>query len=165
MIRLGIKNGNDLKQRSLNELVKQFGKQGKFFYNIARAIDNREVNPDHIRKSIGAERTFSYDILNIETIYERTEQIAEKLIERCIKANTYGKTLTLKVKYSDFKQITRSKTLNFKIKDVKTIMNVSEELFDQVNFTYNPVRLIGLSITNLDNQLNDHAFQLSFEFE
>ena len=165
MIRLGIKNGYDLKQKSLNDLIKNFGKQGKFFYNIARAIDKREVNPDHIRKSIGAEKTFAYDIFNIETIYERTEQIAERLIERCEKADTYGKTLTLKVKYSDFKQITRSKTLNLKIKDVNTLMKVSEELFDQVNFTYNPVRLIGLSITNLDNQINEQAFQLSFEFE
>ena len=165
MIRLDIKNGYDLKQKSLNDLIKHFGKQGKFFYNISRAIDNREVNPDRLRKSIGAERTFSSDIFNIETIYERTEQVAEKLIERCKKAETYGKTLTLKVKYSDFKQITRSKTLNFEIKDVNTLMKISEELFDQVNFTYNPVRLIGLSITNLDNQSNENAFQLSFKFD
>lgn len=165
MHKTGIKTGLDLKQRTLNELVKNFGKQGKFFYNIARTIDHREVNPDHIRKSIGTEQTFEYDIINIETIYDRTEQIAEKLIERCKKADTFGKTLTLKVKYSDFKQITRSKTLNFKIKDINTLMKVSEELFDQVNFTYNPVRLIGLSITNLDNQKYEHAFQLSFEFD
>ena len=164
MQRLGIKTGYDLKQRDLADLIKNFGKQGKFFFNIARAIDNREVNPDRLRKSIGAEKTFSYDIFNIDNIFERTEQIAEKLIERCIKAETYGRTLTLKVKYSDFKQITRSKSINIQIKDKDTIMKIAEELFDQVNFTYNPIRLVGLSITNLDNQKGDQAFQLSIEF-
>lgn len=165
MHKFGIKTGFDLKQKDLQFLTKYFGKQGKYFYNIARAIDNREVNPDRIRKSIGAEKTFAYDLSNIDNIFDRTEQIAETLIERCKKANTYGKTVTLKVKYSDFKQITRSKTLNSKIKDIDVLLKTSEELFEQVNFTYNPIRLIGLSITNLDNQIKEEAFQLSFEFK
>jgi len=165
MYRHGIKLGSDLKLKSLEYLTKYFGKQGKYFYNISRTIDNREVNPDRIRKSIGAEKTFSYDLSNIENIFDRTEQIAEILIERCNKAETYGKTLTLKVKYSNFKQITRSKTLSTKIKDVDILLKTAEELFELVNFTYNPIRLIGLSITNLDNNLNEEAFQLSFEFK
>lgn len=165
MHKLGIKNGFDLKQKSLQELINNFGKQGNYYYNIARGIDNREVNPDRVRKSIGAEKTFAFDIQNIENIYDRTEQIAEKLIERCNKAKTYGKTLTVKVKYSDFKQITRSKSVSYKIKDKEKIMQINDELFEQIDFTYNPIRLIGLSITNLDNQIKQEAFQLSFEFK
>ncbi len=164
MHKLGINKGIDLKQRTLQELTSNFGKQGKYFYDIARTIDNREVNPDRVRKSIGAEKTFAFDIQNIENIYERTEQIAEKLIERCKKAETYGKTLTLKVKYSDFRQISRSKSVNYKIKKIEDIMQINDELFEQIDFTYKPIRLIGLSITNLDNQRKEEAFQLSFEF-
>ena len=165
MHKLGIFNGYDLKQKTLLELTKSFGKNGKYFFNIARGIDNRVVNPDRIRKSIGAEKTFAYDIQSIETIYDRTEQIAETLIDRCHKAKTYGKTLTLKVKYADFKQITRSKSIPNKITDINTILQISDELFEQVNFTNQSVRLIGLSITNLDNQTDENAFQLSFEFD
>jgi len=167
MHKLRIKNGYDLKQKSLKFLTAHFGKQGTYYYNIARAVDKRKVNPDRLRKSIGAERTFSEDIFNIENIYDRTEQIAETLIERCNKAKTYGKTLTLKVKYSDFKQITRSKTVSCKIKNTDTIMNLTDELFNEVDFSYNSVRLIGLSVTNLDNQtiIKEEAFQLSFEFK
>ncbi len=165
MHKLHIKNGYDLKQKSLNFLTKHFGKQGNYYFHTARAIDNREVNPDRIRKSIGAEKTFSEDIFTVEKIYDRTEQIAEKLIDRCKKADTFGKTLTLKVKYSDFKQITRSKTVHSKITDKKTIMNLTDELFNELDFSYNPVRLIGLSVSNLDNQIKEQAFQLSFEFK
>ncbi|MCF6365681.1 MAG: DNA polymerase IV [Bacteroidales bacterium] len=165
MHKLGIITGFDLKQKSLQVLINNFGKQGNYYYNIARGIDNREVNPDRIRKSIGAEKTFAYDIQNIENIYNRTEQIAETLIERCKKAETYGKTLTLKIKYSDFKQITRSKSVSNKIKNINDIMQISDELFEQIDFSYNSIRLIGLSITNLDNQPENVAFQLSIEFD
>ncbi len=165
MHKFGIKTGFDLKQKDLSFLTKFFGKQGKYFYNISRAIDNREVNPDRIRKSIGAEKTFAYDIFEIENVYDRLEQIGKTLIERCNKANTYGKTVTLKVKYSDFKQITRSKSLNSKIKDYDILLKTAEELFELIDFEYNPIRLIGLSITNLDNQVKEEAFQLSFEFK
>ncbi len=165
MHNLHIKNGYDLKQKSLKFLTAHFGKQGNYYYNIARAIDNRKVNPDRIRKSIGTERTFSEDIYNIERIYEKTEQIAENLIERCKKADNYGRTITLKIKYSDFKQITRSKTVISKIKDIETVMNLTDELFCDVDFSYNPVRLIGLSVTQLDNLKKEEAFQLSFEFK
>ncbi len=165
MHKLHIHTGFDLKQKSLKFLTARFGKQGNYYYNIARAIDNREVNPDRIRKSIGTEKTFSEDIYNIEKIYEKTEQIAENLIERCKKAGNYGRTITLKVKYSDFKQITRSKTVINKIKDIETVMNLTDELFCEVDFSYNPVRLIGLSVTQLYNSKKEEAFQLSFEFK
>jgi len=165
MYKLHIRNGYDLKQKSLKFLTTHFGKSGKYFYDIAKAIDNRKVNPYRLRKSIGTERTFSEDIFNIENIYKRTEQIAKTLIERCNKAKTYGKTLTLKVKYSDFKQITKSKTVNFKIQDTNTILNLSDELFNEIDFSYNSIRLIGLSVTNLDNQIKEEGFQLSFEFK
>ncbi|NPA67880.1 MAG: DNA polymerase IV [Chlorobi bacterium] len=167
MHRLHIKNGYDLKQKSRRFLTAHFGKQGNYFYDISRAEDKRKVNPYRLRKSIGAERTFPEDIFNIEEIYDRTEQIADKLIERCNKTETYGKTLTLKVKYSDFKQITRSKTVKTEMKSTEEIMKIAEELMKQTNLTGNSVRLIGLSVANLDNKVKTEteAFQLSFDFK
>lgn len=165
MHKYGIRNGYDLKQKSLQYLIKRFGKQGKYFYDIARGIDNRDVNPDRLRKSIGTEKTFADDIFNIENIYEKAEQIAKKLIARCKNAETYGKTLTIKIKYSDFKQITKSKTLNYTIKDIETILSLTDELFNDTDLSYKPIRLIGMSVSNLDNKIKENAFQLSFDFK
>jgi DNA polymerase-4 len=161
---LGIKNGLDLKQKSLEFLIKNFGKSGEFFYTIARGIDHREVNPNYSPKSIGAERTFDTDIYNIDEILRRTEEIAHVVMNRCHKSNTFGSCLTLKIKYADFKQITRSKSVNFKIQNINTLINLAFELSDQVNFTYQPVRLIGISVSNLDNQ-HGEAFQLNINFK
>ena len=163
MNELGIKNGFDLKQKSLEFLCKHMGKNGEFFYAIARGIDNREVNPVYIPKSIGAERTFETDIFNMKEITERTKEIAQMVMDRCKKANTYGTNVTLKIKYADFKQITRSKSLHYKVRDTETLMEVAEELSEQVNFTYQAVRLIGLTVSNLDNQPGE-AYQLDIEF-
>ena len=109
MQRLGIYKGLDLKQWSEIDLVKRFGKTGRFFYKIVRGEDNRAVNPNRTRKSIGAERTFNEDISRVDEMYERLIIIGEKLFESIEKTENYGRTLTIKIKYADFQIITRSK--------------------------------------------------------
>jgi DNA polymerase-4 len=107
---VGIFKGRDLKQRSRTELNRLFGKQGDYYYDIARAVDNRPVNPKRIRKSVGTEHTFRKELRNKSEIIKDIIHTAEELESRIKKADFKGRCLTLKIKFSDFKQITRSKT-------------------------------------------------------
>ena len=111
MNNLGIFNGLDLKNKPLEELTKLFGKSGTYYYNIVRGIHHSTVKPNRIRKSIAAERTFSENISSEVFMLERLHKIAEELERRMIASETKGKTITLKIKYSDFTQQTRSKTV------------------------------------------------------
>jgi len=110
MYNLGIFIGNDLKKKTQEELVALFGKSGAHYYNIVRGIHNSPVVPNRIRKSVASERTFNENISSEIFMLERLEQIAEELERRMVKNKTKGKTITLKIKYSDFTQQTRSKT-------------------------------------------------------
>ena len=110
MNKLGIYMGNDLLKFTKPELSKLFGKSGPFFYNISRGIDNRLVKSDRVRKSIGAERTYSSNITDLETLKECIEEITETVWSRTMKSRKFGKTITIKIKYSDFTTITRSLT-------------------------------------------------------
>ncbi len=156
--------GKDLKEFQESELIRLFGKNGRYYYQISRAVDNRTVNPNRIRKSIGAERTFDEDISETDEIKRRINKIAVILSERCMKSETYGRTLTLKVKYSDFKQVTRGKTVAYKIDTLEEIIILAYELIDMVDFEYNSIRLLGLSVTNLYNYEDSRPIQLSFDF-
>lgn len=151
MHKMGIFNGYDLKQWKEHSLVDRFGKSGYYYYKIARAIDNREVNPNRIRKSLGAENTFSNDLLNLEDIRNELENILETLIRRMKNSNTTGRTLTLKAKYADFRVITRSKTVDYWIEEKEQIQSIYEELLAQVNIE-NGFRLLGLSLSNLNHE-------------
>lgn len=164
MHKLNIYKGKDIRHLSKEYLAKKFGKSGLYYFDIAHGIDNRDVIPDREIKSVGAERTFENDIYNIQEIYSKIEQIAEKIVERCNKSKVFGYTLTLKVKYSDFKQITRSKTVEYKIDNFEKITKLAEELCCQVNFTNNPVRLIGLQISKLSDSETFVPFQMKFDF-
>ncbi|MEZ7894071.1 MAG: DNA polymerase IV, partial [Polaribacter sp.] len=110
MYNLGIFKGKDIKKKPLEELVKSFGKSGTHYYNIVRGIHNSAVKPNRIRKSIAAERTFSENLSSEIFMIERLDKIADELEKRMKKTDTKGKTITLKIKYSDFTQQTRSKT-------------------------------------------------------
>ncbi len=164
MHNLRIFKGIDLKAQSKQFLFSKFGKSGLYYYDIARGIDNRVVNPDRTRKSIGAENTFHEDIFTADEINDKIEEIAEKLLERCKRGQSFGKTLTLKVKFSDFKQITRSKTVDYKLDNYNKIINLAKELTLLVDFSYNSIRLIGLQISKLDNVDLFLPIQLQFDF-
>lgn len=165
MHKMGIYLGSDLKKFSEIELIKRFGKQGSYYYHIARAIDLRQVKPDRLRKSVGAENTFENDLSDIKEMEDELRKISHKLIERCTKANAFGKTLTLKIKFSDFKQITRSKTFHKDIESFEDLWKSGLELFSALDFSSKKVRLIGLSVSNLQNNENSgKAIQLTFDF-
>lgn len=157
---LGIRIGADLKERELEFLVRQFGKAGNYYYNIARAKDNRAVEPNRIRKSIGAENSFAQDLSDRATILQELEKIASTLHKRVDKHQACGRTITLKVKFSDYQQITRSKTLTIPIKDLDTIITEAKSLLWAIKLENCSIRLLGLSLSNLDN-VTSQAIQLS----
>jgi DNA polymerase-4 len=160
----GIFRGKDLKKKSEIQLTRWFGKSGKYYYNIVRGVDHRMVNPNRIRKSLGAERTFEKDITSKEEMAINIELIVEILIQRIKSAGGAGKSLTLKVKYGDFKQITRSKTLPELLTN-EQIKSVALQLLESIPNIEEGIRLIGLQTANFEIENNDTFLgQLEFEF-
>jgi DNA polymerase-4 len=164
MYNLGIFKGKDLKKKPLEELVKSFGKSGTHYYNIVRGIHNSAVKPNRIRKSIAAERTFSENLSSEIFMIERLDKIADELERRMKKTDTKGKTITLKIKYSDFTQQTRSKTKTNFMQTKEEFFPVVKELLYQDKLV-NSVRLLGLSFGNLNTEeVVPFWVQLQFEF-
>ena len=150
MHQLGITSGADLRNRPEGELIRLFGKSGRYYYQIARAIDHRPVNPNRISKSLGAENTFSENLTKESQMLEELSEIAEQLAGRLERNQRQGKTITLKVKFADFVQITRSKTVSFSISSRRTIEELAHELLLQEKLEGKEVRLLGISISSLD---------------
>ncbi len=164
MHNLGIFTGLDLKRKALEELIKLFGKSGLHYYNIVRGMQNSKVKPNRIRKSIAAERTFNENISSEIYMIERLDAIAKELEKRMLHSKTKGKTLTLKIKYSNFTQQTRSKTVPEYIHLKKDFMPIIKELLYQEELKES-VRLLGISFSNLDTDKKDPVWiQLSFNF-
>lgn len=164
MYNVGIFTGNDLKQKSLEELANLFGKSGVHYYNIVRGIHNSEVKPDRIRKSVGAETTFFENISSEIFMIQKLENIAEELEKRMKKSDTKGKTVTLKIKYSDFTTQTRSKTIDEFIQQKKEFFPIVKELLYQEKLK-NSVRLLGISFANLNTEKKTPILvQLKFDF-
>ncbi len=161
----GIFNGNNLKQHSLITLNRWFGKSGKYYYNVARGIDNRLVNPNRIRKSLAAERTYDFDITDKKALIEHVKYIAEILIKRVENSGGAGKSLTLKIKYADFQQITRSKTLTESLNN-QQIKSIGLDLLDIIPNIEKGIRLIGLQTANFEQENKDIFLgQLEFDFD
>lgn len=165
MHELGIFNGGDLKEWKEQDLVRRFGKAGKYYFKIVRGIDNRNVNPNRIRKSVGAENTFSEDITTRNEAEVQLFKIADTLISRMKKSDTWGKTITLKVKFSDFKVITRSKTVSYWIQTNQEISSLLNELLDELDFTQIAIRLLGLSVSNLNTQEEENKLGLQLTID
>jgi DNA polymerase-4 len=164
MYNLGIFIGNDLKNKSLEELVQLFGKSGAHYYNIVRGIHHSTVKPNRVRKSVGAETTFSENISSEIYMLERLDDIADEIEKRMKKSDTKGKTITLKIKYSDFSQQTRSKTKVHFMQTKEEFFPTIKELLYQDKLT-NSVRLLGISFGNLNTEKKDPVWvQLQFEF-
>ncbi len=147
---LGIHNGAELKTRSEADLVTHFGKVGSFYYQIARGIDLREVKADRIRKSIGAEETFSEDLSNIRDMEHQLDAIAQDVAGRLEKYHTGGKTVTLKVRYADFQRITRSTTPGRFIRDAETLARLSKRMLPLTDAEKRKVRLLGITVSGLE---------------
>ncbi len=151
MYQKGIYTGLDLKRKTLEYLQSNFGKSGNYYYHIVRGIHNSEVKPNRIRKSLAAERTFNENLSSEIFMLERLKQIAEEVSRRLKKSNVAGKTITLKIKYSDFTLQTRSKTLPYFISDDAIILETAKDLLYQEKMS-NSVRLLGISISNLNTE-------------
>jgi len=163
MHKFGIHTGFDLKQKSLSTLLRLFGKVGEFYYNICRGIDERKVTPNYERKSVGTERTF---LKNLTTKFERIAElyhIAKELELRLNESKFKGKTLTLKIKFHDFEQISRSKTFDDYIVNFDLILKSAKELLASIKTERTSIRLMGLTISNSANAKPLHR-QLTIAF-
>ncbi|MEA2013553.1 MAG: DNA polymerase IV [Verrucomicrobiota bacterium] len=163
MRRLGIRTGLQLKERTLKELIDLFGKNGKFYYDIARGIDNRQVNPHRVRKSLGSEITLPQDISGTENMLNILTEISEEVEKHLVNKKLKGKTITLKVKYSDFQTVTRCRTLSREVNDSETIMQHIKDLLQKTNAENEKVRLLGISLSNFPNDKKKFV-QLEFDF-
>ena len=166
MYALGIFTGKDLREKSLPFLQNHFGNSGLYYYEIARGIHRSPVNPVRIAKSIGVERTFEHDEQYQTHLLTPLETLSKELEQRLKKRNLSGRTITLKIKYSDFTTQTRSKTLAKFVSDQSMLFRIGEELLFQENLK-NSVRLLGLSVSNLnvwEKQNQPKYIQLQFEF-
>ena len=166
MIALGINNGLDLKGMELEALTKHFGKAGKFYYDIVRGIDTREVTPYRERKSYGREITLDEDILDVDLIKSILGSIAVELESSLKRKSIKGRTVTLKIKYHDFRQITRSRTLDSPIDSADTMLNEVYGLLDYTEAGSKKIRLLGISVSHFgdaeEKVIDDE--QLHFEF-
>ena len=164
MYQLGIFTGLELKSKSLEFLEKHFGKSGSFYYNVVRGIHNSEVKSDRITKSVAAEHTFDVNLSSEIFMIEKLDVIAVALEKRLKKHHVAGKTITLKIKYSDFTQQTRSKTLPYFISDKALILEIVKELLYQERMK-DSVRLLGISLSNLNTEQKKFVVvQLKFDF-
>jgi len=152
MFSFEIKTGADLKKFKKEKLIQLFGKSGSYFFNIAHGNDDRPVEPNRIRKSIGKETTFSEDINNTDQMIEVLEDIAAKLENSLIKKDAKGRTITLKMKYFDFQSITRSITIDEPADSASVIMKYVRPLLSKTEAGEKKVRLLGISISNFDDQ-------------
>ncbi len=164
MYQLGIFTGLELKSKSVEFLEKHFGKSGNFYYNVVRGIHNSEVKSDRITKSVAAEHTFEVNLSSEIFMMEQLENIANALEKRLVKHQLAGKTVTLKIKYSDFTQQTRSKTLPYFISAKVLILETVKELLYQERLK-DSVRLLGISLSNLNTESKKTVVvQLKFAF-
>lgn len=164
MYQLGIYTGADLKSKSLEYLDEHFGKSGRHYYYLVRGISNSQVKPNRTTKSVAAEHTFNTNLTSEIFMEERLERIAKELSKRLQKHKISGKTITLKIKYSDFTQQTRSKTLPYFISDSGLLFENAKELLYQEKMK-DSVRLLGISLSNLNTEIKKTVVvQLKFEF-
>jgi len=173
MYQLGIFTGKDLKSKTLEYLDENFGKSGRYYYYIVRGIHNSEVKPNRTRKSLAAERTFNENLSSEIFMLEKLDKIAKEVSRRLEKSKVAGKTVTLKIKYSDFTLQTRSKTLPYFVSDKSIILETAKDLLYQEKMN-NSVRLLGISMSNLNTEkakvklktepAKTVSVQLKFEF-
>lgn len=164
MEKMGILTGADLKRFSEIELAKRFGKAGRHYYRIVRADDSRRVNPHRVRKSIGAERTFSEDLTNLEDMKERLDHVSEIVFNYMVKSENFGRTVTLKAKTPAFKLITRSKSFGSEVRSLDALKQTIYGLLEESKTEMMAVRLLGVTVSNLEKENQEEGIQLEFDF-
>ncbi len=164
MHEMGISYGRDLKKLTLETLALRFGKMGRYYYDISRAVDHRQVNPNRMRKSLGAERTFENDLTDENDIIIQTERIIDILMERIGKAGVRGKTITLKVKFNDFEVLNRSQSFQHFTSSKSEIGRISIELLHKELPAAKGIRLLGITLSNLEGPAEIEGRQLTLDF-
>jgi len=163
--KMGVWFGNDLRKIDRLELVKMFGKAGNYYYEICRGEDNRTVEPSRERKSVGAEDTFIHDIYEMEELETELMKISGKVWERATKDEVKAKTLTLKFKYADFEQHTRSKTIDPWFQTKSQFEEETRKLLYLEGGFAKGIRLLGLTLSNFIQEVSrKEAVQLVIEF-
>ena len=162
---MGLHTGADIKKFTEEELVKHFGKPGKFYYQIVRGIDNREVQPYREIKSISVEDTFQTDLFEKDSMLPELQILSEKLSIRLQKNSLKARTITIKFKFNDFTIITRSQSNAELINDAKTIFHLIKEMLMRTMLNEKGVRLLGIGASNFDlpskHELPENGKQLS----
>jgi DNA polymerase-4 len=143
--------------------VQHFGKTGRYYFHIVRGEDNRDVQPHRERKSVGVENTYSENLHEIEDIEFRVNELIDSLLQRLDRNKAKGRTFTLKVKFADFQQVTRSITADFPIVEKAVMQNIAKQLFSSLLPLEKGVRLLGVSISNLQNDEVAEGTQLRLD--
>lgn len=161
--KMGIHFGRDLRSYSKRELIALFGKSGKYYFNICRGIDERPVKPNRIRKSVGAERTFGSDLSELSEQLDALKRIADEVGNRMRKGKHLGRTITLKLRYSDFTTHTRSRTLDHYTDSENEILSIAQNLLNE-HPREQALRLLGITLSNLDTETETNSGQLTLDF-
>jgi len=161
MNRLGVHVGRDLRAQTLEFLVSNFGKAGRLYYWISRGVDDRPVKADRIRKSIGAETTFAKDLTDLAEMRDALRPIIGKVWRYCESSGARGRTVTLKVKFFDFELITRSRSTANVLDVPAEIERISDDILTALFPIKKPVRLLGVSISSLDDGAGNEKRQLT----
>jgi DNA polymerase-4 len=149
MERLGIATGLDLRGQTLEFLRQHFGKAGAYYYSAARGVDERPVRANRIRKSVGVENTFPADLVSYEAACDALREIIDQVWGHCEGSGIRGRTVTLKVKFSNFQQITRSRTGQMEIRSRSELEQLGKALLEPLFPVARGIRLLGMSLSSL----------------
>ncbi|WP_247232073.1 DNA polymerase IV [Telluribacter sp. SYSU D00476] len=164
MHQLGIRTGLDLRAQTEDFLRKHFGKAGGHYYKISRGQDDRPVEPDRIRKSVGSENTFERDLETLAEMQLGLAPLIADVWQWCERTRIFGRTVTVKIKLNDFQNLTRSRSTLLPIKEYALIEQMAYDLLEENFPTPRPVRLLGVSVSNLEDTQPYEGKQLTLNF-
>lgn len=164
MNRMNIHKGADLLSYDLPQMIRMFGKSGNYYYKIIRAIDDREVKPNRKAKSVSVENTFREDLVEVEEVLEQLDQLSQELVRRLKNRGIAFKTVVLKVRYEDFETLSRNKSLGAYEQDLSLIRPVTQELWEPLQESRRPIRLLGIGVANILRPDEADAIQLTMSF-
>lgn len=165
MNKLGIKIGRDLRQWTLHDLNENFGKSGQYYFHVSRGIDERPVRSTRIRKSLGKETTFSNDMMNIDELLGQLESLAEIVFERLQTLQLEARTLTVKVKYANFQQVTRAQSSSDILATLDDFKALLPALLARTEAGIQAVRLVGVTASGFVRDSDVEELQLGFSLE
>jgi DNA polymerase-4 len=164
MRRMGIRDGKDLRTYDEIELVRRFGKAGRYYYRIVRGVDERPVNPNRIRKSIGAERTYREDLSALPAMQEKLDYLIDKVYDYMVRTENFGRTITLKMKTPEFQIHTRSRSFPAEVREREQMRQTVYRLLAENREEIGSVRLLGVAVSNLEKEQDWAGLQLELDF-